>query len=111
LSERLSLTINVRSVAFRKPAAAAEISRAKARRAAQREGNAILGGTLAAAEWVYPGHLAPSRGPVQHRLAAKALLAAIMPQRMPQALAPTRRKRHLLEPPEHGTIKQSQLYI
>ena len=50
--ERLSLTINVRSVAFRKPAAAAEISQAKARRAAQREGNAILGGTLAAAEWV-----------------------------------------------------------
>jgi hypothetical protein len=42
----------LRLVAFRKPAAAAEISRAKARRAAQREGNAILGGTLAAAEWV-----------------------------------------------------------
>jgi hypothetical protein len=42
----------LRLIAFRKPAAAAEISRAKARRAAQREGNAILGGTLAAAEWV-----------------------------------------------------------
>lgn len=42
----------LRLVAFRKPAAAAEISRAKARRAAQREGNAILGGTLVAAEWV-----------------------------------------------------------
>ena len=42
----------LRLVAFRKPPAAAEISRAKARRAAQREGNAILGGTLAAAEWV-----------------------------------------------------------
>lgn len=42
----------LRLVALRKPAAAAEISRAKARRAAQREGNAILGGTLAAAEWV-----------------------------------------------------------
>jgi hypothetical protein len=50
--ERLSLTINVRSVAFRKPAAAAEISRAKARRAAQREGNVISPGTLVAAEWV-----------------------------------------------------------
>ena len=45
-------------VAFRKPAAAAEISRAKARRAAQREGNAILGGTLAAAEWVIPATFA-----------------------------------------------------
>lgn len=33
--ERLSLTINVRSVAFRKPAAAAEISQAKARPAAE----------------------------------------------------------------------------
>jgi hypothetical protein len=42
----------LRLVALRKPAAATEISRAKARRAAQREGNAILGGTLAAAEWV-----------------------------------------------------------
>jgi IS4 transposase len=42
----------LRLVAFRKPAGAAEISRAKVRRAAQREGNAILGGTLAAAEWV-----------------------------------------------------------
>jgi hypothetical protein len=42
----------LRLVAFRKPAAAAEISRAKARRAAQREGNAVRGGTLAAAEWV-----------------------------------------------------------
>jgi hypothetical protein len=42
----------LRLVGFRKPAAAAEISRAKARRAAQREGNVISAGTLAAAEWV-----------------------------------------------------------
>jgi hypothetical protein len=42
----------LRLVAFRKPPAAAEASRAKARRAARREGNVILGGTLAAAEWV-----------------------------------------------------------
>ena len=42
----------LRLVAFRKPPEAAEASRAKARRAAQREGNVILGGTLAAAEWV-----------------------------------------------------------
>ena len=42
----------LRLVAFRKPAAAAEISRATARRA--KGGNAILGGTLAAAEWVIP---------------------------------------------------------
>jgi len=42
----------LRLIAFRKPPAAAEASRAKARRAAQREGNVILGGTLAAAEWV-----------------------------------------------------------
>jgi Transposase DDE domain len=42
----------LRLVALRKPAAAAEIARAKARRAAQREGNAISAGTLAAAEWV-----------------------------------------------------------
>jgi Transposase DDE domain len=42
----------LRLVAFRKLPEAAEASRAKARRAAQREGNVILGGTLAAAEWV-----------------------------------------------------------
>lgn len=47
-----SAALALRLVAFRKPVAAAEISRAKARRAAEREGNAILGGTLAAAEWV-----------------------------------------------------------
>jgi IS4 transposase len=39
-------------VAFRKPADAAEKSRAKARHAAKREGYAISGGTLVAAEWV-----------------------------------------------------------
>jgi hypothetical protein len=33
------------------------------------------------------------------RLAAKALLAAIMPQPMQHALDPRRLKRHLLEPP------------
>lgn len=42
----------LRLVAFRKSKAAAEAARAKARRAAQREGNVILGGTLAAAGWV-----------------------------------------------------------
>jgi IS4 transposase len=47
-----SAACRARLVAFRKAAAAAEVSRAKARRAAQTEGNAILGGTLAAAEWV-----------------------------------------------------------
>jgi IS4 transposase len=42
----------LRLVAFRKPPEAAEKSRAKARQAAKREGYAITGGTLAAAEWV-----------------------------------------------------------
>lgn len=42
----------LRLVAFRKTPEAAERSRAKARRAAQREGNTISGGTLAAAGWV-----------------------------------------------------------
>ncbi len=42
----------LRLVAFRKPPEAAEKSRAQARRAAQREGNVISEGTLAAAEWV-----------------------------------------------------------
>jgi IS4 transposase len=42
----------LRLIALRKPAGAAEISRAKARRAAQREGSAVSAGTLAAAEWV-----------------------------------------------------------
>jgi hypothetical protein len=42
----------LRLVALQKSPVAAEASRAKARRAAQREGNAISGGTLAAAGWV-----------------------------------------------------------
>ena len=42
----------LRLVAFRKPADAAEKSRAKARHAAKREGYAISSGTLAAAEWL-----------------------------------------------------------
>jgi hypothetical protein len=42
----------VRLVAFRKPPQAAETSKGKARRAAQREGGAIRGETLAAAEWI-----------------------------------------------------------
>ena len=42
----------LRLVAFRKPPEAAEASRVKARQAAKREGYAISGGTLAAAEWV-----------------------------------------------------------
>jgi hypothetical protein len=42
----------LRLAAFRKPLEAAEASRAKARRAAQREGHAVSGSTLAAAEWV-----------------------------------------------------------
>jgi IS4 transposase len=42
----------LRLLALRKPPAAAELSRASARRAAQREGNAVCAGTLAAAEWV-----------------------------------------------------------
>ena len=42
----------LRFVAFRKPREAAEASRAKARQAAKKEGYAISGGTLAAAEWV-----------------------------------------------------------
>jgi len=42
----------LRLVAFHKAPEAAEKSRAKARRAAQREGNVISEGTLAAAEWV-----------------------------------------------------------
>ncbi len=42
----------MRLVAFRKSPEAAEASRVKARQAAKREGYAISGGTLAAAEWV-----------------------------------------------------------
>ena len=42
----------LRLVAIRKPAQATAATRVKARRAAQREGSAITGETLAAAEWV-----------------------------------------------------------
>jgi len=42
----------LRLVAFRKPPQAAEASRAKARKAAKKEGYAISGGTLATAAWV-----------------------------------------------------------
>lgn len=42
----------VRLIAFRKPPQAAETSKRKARRAAQREGGTISGETLVAAEWV-----------------------------------------------------------
>jgi len=52
IGRKKAAPLALRLVAFRKPPEAAEKSRAKARRAAQREGNAILGGTLAAAEWV-----------------------------------------------------------
>ncbi len=52
IGRKKAAPLALRFIAFRKPLAAAEASRAKARRAAQREGNVILGGTLAAAEWV-----------------------------------------------------------
>jgi hypothetical protein len=44
--------LSLRLVAVRKPAAAAETAKRKARRAARRGGHQILKGTLAAAEWV-----------------------------------------------------------
>ncbi len=52
IGRKKAAPLTLRLVAFRKPPEAAEKSRAKARRAAQREGNGILGGTLAAAGWV-----------------------------------------------------------
>ena len=52
IGRKKAAPLALRLVAFRKPPEAAEKSRAKARRAAQREGSAILDGTLAAAEWV-----------------------------------------------------------
>lgn len=52
LARKSGAPFKVRLVAFRKPPQAAEASKAKARRAAQREGNAIAGATLAAAEWI-----------------------------------------------------------
>ena len=58
IGRKKAAPLALRLVAFRKPPEAAEASRAKARRAAQREGNVILGGTLAAAGMGYPCHLA-----------------------------------------------------
>ena len=52
IARKKAKPLALRLVAFRKPPEAAEASRAKARRAAQREGNVISEGTLAAAEWV-----------------------------------------------------------
>lgn len=52
VARKKAMPLALRLVAFRKPPEAAEKSRAKARRAAQREGNVISEGTLAAAEWV-----------------------------------------------------------
>lgn len=52
VKRKKSAPLALRLVAFRKPPAAVEISRAKARRAAQKEGSEISGATLAAAEWV-----------------------------------------------------------
>ena len=52
IARKKTAPLALRLVAFRKPADAAEKSRAKARRAAKREGYAISSGTLAAAEWV-----------------------------------------------------------
>ncbi len=52
VARKKAMPLALRLVAFRKPPEAAEKSQAKARRAAQREGNVISEGTLAAAEWV-----------------------------------------------------------
>jgi hypothetical protein len=52
IARKKAAPLALRLVAFRKPADAAEKSRAKARQAAKREGYAISSGTLAAAEWV-----------------------------------------------------------
>ncbi len=52
IARKKAVPLALRLVAFRKPPEAAEASRVKARQAAKREGYAISGGTLAAAEWV-----------------------------------------------------------
>ena len=52
IARKKAPALNVRLIALRKPQAAAQTSKLKARRAAQREGSAISGKTLAAAEWV-----------------------------------------------------------
>jgi Transposase DDE domain len=52
VARKKAAPLALRLVAFRKPPEAAEASRTKARAAAKREGYAISGGTLAAAEWL-----------------------------------------------------------
>lgn len=52
IARQQAVAFKVRLIAFRKPPQAAETSRHKARRAAQREGSVISGATLVAAEWV-----------------------------------------------------------
>lgn len=52
IARKKAPAFKVRLIAFRKPPQAAETSKLKARRAAQREGNVISGATLVAAEWV-----------------------------------------------------------
>lgn len=52
IARKKAPTFKVRLIAFRKPPQAAETSKLKARRAAQREGHTISGETLVAAEWV-----------------------------------------------------------
>jgi IS4 transposase len=52
IGRKKATPLALRLVALRKSPEAAEASRAKARRAAQREGNVISGGTLIAAGWV-----------------------------------------------------------
>ena len=52
IGRKKAAPLALRLIAYRKPADAAEKSRAKARQAAKREGYAISSGTLAAAEWV-----------------------------------------------------------
>ena len=52
IGRKKAAPLALRLVAFRMPPAAAEAARARARRAAQREGYALSAATLAAAEWV-----------------------------------------------------------
>jgi Transposase DDE domain len=52
IARKKAAAFKMRLIAFRKPPQAAETSKVKARRAAQREGSTISGETLVAAEWV-----------------------------------------------------------
>jgi hypothetical protein len=52
IARKKAPAFKVRLIAFRKPPQAANTSKVKARRAAQREGSTISGETLVAAEWV-----------------------------------------------------------